>query len=489
MTRKDVDNRFQIEFNSVDALVPKNHLVRKIDKAIDFNFIYDEVAELYSAFGAPSIDPVVLIKIIMIQYLFGIPSMRQTIREIEVNIAYRWFIGYSFNEKIPHFSTFNKNYERRFKDTDLFNIIFTKILEEADKHGFINLSEIYIDSTHIKASANKRKYTKKEIETEAKKYQEQLEKEIDDDREKHDKKPLKKTEKLTDTKVVVESTTDKDSGMFYKNEKEKCFAYLAHTACDNNNYILDFHVTPGNIHDSVGFIDLYKSLKEKHEITNILAIAMDAGYITPYICKTLFDDNILPTLPYKRPMTKDGFFKKYEYVYDEYNDFYICPNDKILNYSTTNRDGYREYKSNPYECKNCSRINKCTSSKNHQKLVTRHVWEKYLEEANHLRHDRYVNSVYKCRKETIERVFADAKEKHSMRYTQLRGLAKMKMEVTLTFACMNLKKMANRLWKRNRSYRIDSAFNILIISILINNILKLTKNIFLTRRKCFLSTI
>lgn len=489
MTRKDVDNRFQIEFNSIDALVPKNHLVRKIDNAIDFNFIYDEVAELYSAFGAPSIDPVVLIKIIMIQYLFGIPSMRQTIREIEVNIAYRWFIGYSFNEKVPHFSTFNKNYERRFKDTDLFNIIFTKILEKADKHGFINLSEIYIDSTHIKASANKRKYTKKEIEIEAKKYQDQLEKEIDEDREEHDKKPLKKTEKSADTKVIVESTTDKDSGMFYKNEKEKCFAYLAHTACDNNNYILDFHVTSGNVHDSVGFIDLYKSLKEKYCINDILAIAMDAGYITPYICKTLFDDNILPTLPYKRPMTKEGFFKKYEYVYDEYNDIYICPNDKILEYSTTNRDGYREYKSNPCECKKCPHINKCTNSKNHQKLVTRHVWEDYLEEANHLRHDRYVNSVYKCRKETIERVFADAKEKHSMRYTHLRGLAKMKMEVTLTFACMNLKKMANRLWKRSGSYRVDSTFNILIIKISINNILKLTKSIFLTRRKCFLSTI
>lgn len=415
--------------------------------------------------------------------------MRQTIREIEVNIAYRWFIGYSFNEKIPHFSTFNKNYERRFKDTDLFNVIFTKILEKADKHGFINLSEIYIDSTHIKASANKRKYTKKEIETEAKKYQEELEKEINDDREKHDKKPLKKTEKSPDTKVIVESTTDKDSGMFYKNEKEKCFAYLAHTACDNNNYILDFHVTPGNVHDSVGFFDLYRNLREKYCINDILAIAMDAGYVTPYICKTLFDDNILPTLPYKRPMTKDGFFKKYDYVYDEYNDFYICPNDKILRYSTTNRDGYKEYKSNPCECKKCPYINKCTNSKNHQKLVTRHVWEHYIEEANHLRHDSYVKSVYSCRKETIERVFADAKEKHGMRYTHLRGLAKMKMEVTLTFACMNLKKMASHLWKRIGGYRVDSTFDLLIRKILINNVLKSTKSIFLARRKCFLSTI
>ena len=104
----------------LDGLVPENHLVRKIENAIDFSFIYDKVKDLYSPLGAPSIDPVVLIKIVLIQYLFGIPSMRQTIREIEVNVAYRWFLGYSLTEKIPHFSTFNKNYERRFKNTDLF---------------------------------------------------------------------------------------------------------------------------------------------------------------------------------------------------------------------------------------------------------------------------------------------------------------------------------------------------------------------------------
>ena len=100
----------------LDGLVPENHLVRKIENAIDFSFIYDKVKDLYSPLGAPSIDPVVLIKIVLIQYLFGIPSMRQTIREIEVNVAYRWFLGYSLTEKIPHFSTFNKNYERRTDD-------------------------------------------------------------------------------------------------------------------------------------------------------------------------------------------------------------------------------------------------------------------------------------------------------------------------------------------------------------------------------------
>lgn len=171
LTKRGKESRTQIEFNSSEDLVPQNHLLRKVDQAIDFNFIYDEVTELYSDFRRPSIDPVVLIKIILIQYLFGIPSMRQTIKEIQVNIAYRWFIGYSISEPVPHFSTFSKNYERRFGETDLFAKIFTKILEIAESEGLIAPEQIYIDSTHIKASANKKKYENVKVKVEARKYQ------------------------------------------------------------------------------------------------------------------------------------------------------------------------------------------------------------------------------------------------------------------------------------------------------------------------------
>lgn len=190
LTVRENNFRNEEECITIEDLVPKNHLVRKIENAIDFNFIYDEVKNLYSPFGAPSIDPVALIKIVLIQYLFGIPSMRQTIKDIEVNVAYRWFLGYSLTEKIPHFSTFNKNYERRFKDTDLFENIFKHILAQATLNGFIDSSNIFIDSTHMKANANKKKYTKIEIDVQAKKYQDLLNKEINEDREKHGKKAL-----------------------------------------------------------------------------------------------------------------------------------------------------------------------------------------------------------------------------------------------------------------------------------------------------------
>src|SRR5574344_1864612 len=105
------ESRREIQIISIEDLVPQDHILRDIDRAIDFSFIYDEVAPLYSSdTGRPSVDPVVLFKIVLIQYTFGIRSMRQTIKEIDVNMAYRWFLGYGFTEKIPHFSTFGKNY-------------------------------------------------------------------------------------------------------------------------------------------------------------------------------------------------------------------------------------------------------------------------------------------------------------------------------------------------------------------------------------------
>lgn len=116
--------------------------------------------------------------------------MRQTIKEIESNYAYRWFIGYDIGEEIPHFSTFGKNYSRRFKDTDIFEKIFTHILDEAVICGFVDAKSVFIDGTHIKANANKRKFTKEEIETSVKRYQKELDKEIDEDRAEHEKSLL-----------------------------------------------------------------------------------------------------------------------------------------------------------------------------------------------------------------------------------------------------------------------------------------------------------
>lgn len=242
MTQSTNDKRSQLQMFSMNDMVPQNHQLRIIDKAIDWTFIYGLVEDKYSPdFGRPSMDPVMLIKIPFIQYLYGIKSMRQTIKEIEVNIAYRWFLGLEMTDKVPHFSTFGKNYTRRFKDTDLFEQIFTHILEECYKFKLVDPTEVFVDSTHVKARANNKKMQKRIAKQEALFYEELLKKEINKDREEHGKKPLKDKKDDSDNnsagsggseKEIRVSTSDPESGWFHKGEHKSVFAYAVETACD-----------------------------------------------------------------------------------------------------------------------------------------------------------------------------------------------------------------------------------------------------------------
>ncbi|MFY0804151.1 IS1182 family transposase [Peribacillus frigoritolerans] len=446
LSKHDSIQRDQLEMITLDQLVPLNHLVRKMEAAIDFTFIYDLVKEMYSEVGRPSIDPVILVKLTFIQYTFGIRSMRKTIEEVETNMAYRWFLGYGFHDKVPHFSTFGKNYERRFKDTDLFEQIFYRILMTAANKKLISAEHVFVDSTHVKASANKRKFEKKIVRKETRAYQGRLQEEINQDRENHGKKPFPSDKfDKEETKEIKESTTDSESGYYVKDERTKQFAYSFHAAADRNGFVLGTIVTPGNIHDSQILEPLVEQVIEK--VGKPEAVAADAAYKTPAITSYLFNKEIIPALPYTRPRTKEGFFRKQDYVYDEHFDCYLCPSGELLKYSTTNKEGYREYKSPKHTCATCSFLSQCTESKDHQKVVTRHIWQTHVEEADHLRHHQDVKTIYAKRKETIERVFADAKEKHGMRWTTLRGLKKLSMQAMLTFAAINLKKMANWTWR------------------------------------------
>ena len=192
MTQETEKVRKQIQIVCIDDLVPQDHLLRLMDRAIDWTFIYDLVRDTYSdGMGRSSIDPVTLIKIPLIQYLYGIKSMRQTIKEIEVNVAYRWFLGLELYDPVPHFSTFGKNYTRRFKDTDLFEQIFQHILEECYRFRLVDPTEIFVDATHVKARANNKKMQKRIAKQEALFYAGMLRQDINTDREAHGKKPLK----------------------------------------------------------------------------------------------------------------------------------------------------------------------------------------------------------------------------------------------------------------------------------------------------------
>lgn len=181
--------------------------------------------------------------------------------------------------------------------------IFNWILNEINDAGYLSPEAVFIDGTHIKASASMKKAIRRAVPEASKIYSEQLLNEINEDREAHGKKPFDGGNPPKE-KVITESKTDPECGVFHKGEHKKCFAYAAQTACDKNRYILDVTVNSGNVHDSVAFNGLYERLKKRFAMRFVVA---DAGYRTPWICKLVIDDGLIPVLPYKRPMSKDGF--------------------------------------------------------------------------------------------------------------------------------------------------------------------------------------
>jgi hypothetical protein len=171
-------------------------------------------------------------------------------------------------------------------------------------------------------------------------------------------------------------------------------------------------------------------------------VGLDAGYFTPAVCQGLEDRSIDGVMGYRTPNHKPGFFYKKDYKYDRYREEYTCPQGQVLRYSTTNRAGYQEFRSDPARCVSCAVREKCTTSANHVKVVIRHVWEHAKERVDARRLTERGKAIYKRRKETVERSFADAKQLHGHRYARMRGLRKVAEQCLLGAAAQNIKKIA-----------------------------------------------
>lgn len=457
------DSRREAVITDLETLVPKDHLLRKIEKVMDYEWLYEKLDRYYCHDnGRPGTDPVVLIKMVLIQHLFGIPSLRQTYQRIQDTLSYRWFLGYGLLDEIPHFATVSYAFCKRFPE-ELAEEIFEYILNKALNNRLVDPGTIFIDGTHIKASANKKKFQKEQVAKAAKAYSGQLRREVNEERERLGKKPIEDEDDEDDpqasndsgTTEKTVSTTDSDSGMFVKGEHERQFAYEAHTACDKRGFVLEVEVTAGNVHDSVAWDKLYDEVTHKHKVQ---FVTMDAGYKTPWIAKKTLDDGKIPILPYTRYNGKQDRYKPWEYTYDPLNDTYLCPHGGILRHTTTDRDGKRTYRSDPKQCKNCPCKAKCGANDKGQKVYTTHIWQEYLDLVEQIRKTEYAKEIYARRKETIERVFADAKEKYAMRYTHHRGLSAVTRWVRLKYAAMNLKKLANWSWDSSFLYTIWLVF-------------------------------
>lgn len=449
MLRKPGPEQTALEMVTLEELVPADHLLRKIEAVIDFSFIHDRVAGLYCADnGRPALDPTLMFKALFIGYLFGIRSERQLVREITVNVAYRWFLRLKLTEKVFDASTLSQNRRRRFTDPSVAQDIFDAILEQAIGHGLVDGTVLYTDSTHLKANANKGKYDLALVVKSRADYWADLDQAVEADRAAHDKAPLKPAERQAEHKQTKISRTDPEAGYMVREGKPKGFFYLDHRTVDGRlGIITDTHATPANVHDSIVYLSRLDRQRERFGFT-VGAVGLDAGYATAGIARGLEERHILGVTGYRNPTPpKPGMMRKSLFAYDAQADGYRCPQGQVLAYATTDRNGYRHYRSDPAICRTCPLLASCTSNAKAQRTITRHVWTEARERVDAHRLTDWGKAVYKRRKETVERSFADAKQLHGHRYARFRSLWRVRVQCLLAAAAQNIKKIALTLTK------------------------------------------
>jgi hypothetical protein len=175
---------------------------------------------------------------------------------------------------------------------------------------------------------------------------------------------------------------------------------------------------------------------------HVQAVGLDAGYSTAAIAKGLEERDIYGVIGYRTPNHAEGLFRKRQFGYDEPQDVSVCPAGQLLVYRTTNREGYRQYHSDAKICLQCPLRQQCTRSRNATKVVTRHVWQRWKDRVDAHRLEPRGKGIYKRRKETVERSFADAKQLHGHRYARMRGLSNVREQSLLAAVAQNIKKIA-----------------------------------------------
>jgi len=451
----------QVEMISIEMLVPKNHLLRKIDATFDFEIIREKCRHLYCENnGRPSIDPVVLFKALFIGYLYGIRSERQLVKEIEVNMAYRWFLGMGIIEKVMNHSTFSQNRIRRFNGTGIFEELFNETVHQAINKGLVDGKVLFTDSTHIKANANKKKFTKEKVSRDTRKYFEKLDEEVNRDRIDHNKKLLKPKEDTpkTEVKEIKVNKTDPDSGYLMRTNKPEYFAYLDHRTVDGkHNFITDVYISPGNASDNVYYLSLLDRQISKFDFNTEVVVA-DAAYNTLEICNGLIRRGLTGLLGNRRLPHQKGVYRKIDFVFDSTENVLICPQGQKLKYNTTNRNGNRTYLSDPTQCRTCSMLHKCTKAKDYIKRIDIHLYQQDKDKVKENMKTEAGRALYSKRKERIERSFADAKELHGYRYAKFRGIQKVQDQSYMTAATQNIKKLSLMLTRKPKKGNDNEVF-------------------------------
>ncbi|AGA68161.1 transposase [Desulfitobacterium dichloroeliminans LMG P-21439] len=438
---KQKQNRMLCVF--MENLVPKGHFLRRLDAAINFSFIYDIMRPLYSDKGRPSIDPIVLVKMLLIGYLYGIDSERRLEQEIIVNNAYRWFLGLDLEDKVPDHSVFSQNRRRRFKDTEVFREIFTTVVERCAEAGLIGGECVVMDSTHLKANAANGHAEKVILMEGPSDYWLKL-------NDEHGGHIQQKSEAADITSTVKKkSLADPEAGWMHRHPKPAGFHYLCHQSSDiRYGIVTDVHVTPGDVTDAPYCVERIAYQKKELRLPFRYA-GLDSGYDTVAVHHGLHQLGVRAYIPINPGHTahwrkERGLFAIEDFHYDALNDCYICPNGCTLRYIGVRKVRYRvgkNYVTRSEDCKNCPLKSQCIAGKANYKEVRRDFYQEDQERHHALVGTALYRYIMRKRQIICEGNFALQKRCHNLRFTRKRGIEKVQEQCLFSAMALNLKRL------------------------------------------------
>lgn len=456
MMTEQVGQQIRMHTVTIEEMVPPNHFLRKVEGIVDFRFIYELVRDLYCLDnGRPSIDPVVLVKYLLIGFLYGIDSERRIEQEIEVNMAYRWFLGLDIGERVPDHSTISQNRRRRFGGEGVFRQIFEEIVRQCMEKGLVEGTVILTDSTHVKANASKRQNIKVQVQAETTDYMKRLDVAEAEERQRLERagkiKPQRKGRAKKEP-VLWEKTicaTDPDAGMLSRPGKPSGPHYLSHQSIDpSHGIIVDTAVTPGSTNDSVPYLERMEYMRSHLELP-IKTAGADSAYGTTLIFKTLEDMGIQIYTPgTSGGTTYQVELKREDFIHDEKSDQFICPQGKRLALRSLERTEHnicRLYRAEKADCQICPLYRQCVAGSHYSRTIRVNVFEAAAKRQQFGGSQSERRRILKLRQVWCEGAFAAQKARHNLTRLFRRGLEAAEDHCLLSATAFNIKRMVRCL--------------------------------------------
>ena len=419
--------------------VPENHLLRLIDKHIGFDFVRERLKQSYSDMGRPSIDPELLLRILLIGYLYGITSERRLVEELRMHLAWRWFTGLGFDQEIPHHSTFSKNRHGRFQESKLFEQLFEQIVRQCIEVGLVQGKQLSVDGTFVEANAAKESRVPREQLAEAAQVHRTVQQYLKEVEEQNPvEEPVHKQDQV--------STTDPDSTYATKGGTPARLGYYNNYLVDNSScVIVGVQATAARMSQETvaaqGMITRFAHWQGR-EAESVTA---DTTYGNGEFLQWLSDRNITPYMRTRDSIHRKNspFFGPECFTYEPEHNRYICPAGQPLNYGgRVHRNHAFNYIGTPKRCGACSLKAQCTSAPFRSLII--HQNEAARQRARNLVNTPEFAKAQRQRKK-VEALFAELKNQIGLRRLRLRRLKFAREQFFLAATAQNLKRLARFL--------------------------------------------